>query len=405
MCVIEQWSLIHPDGRSELRERYHPCQHSRLPGHAHQPEIRTLQSQHIAFPSNRTVTEVVQPPLQYEVISPNVFPSRSGNGKREWKRNGLWLEFDWHIPFTSRKKKPKATATVIHPITPPPQRPDVSCVHPQPYAWPPHADMRPRVPLAPPPEVISITPKPEEPRRSTSQRYHRHRPEELAPPIVAMREHTRRPLARSPPPPRRRDSIFPTRVHTRRPSPRSPSPPRRRHSLIPIRLRPLPIFTRSPSPPRRNPSERRLRQIDEHLHQLEADLVVARREARRERIGNLQREIDNHRIRRETELETERTRNEQDESRAHFNRERRDRAVRDRQRPITVHQAHDNSLEDRGSRVLEQAVRDRHVRQAAPGTLATGPSRERRSIRRRDRNVAEEIVWDDDRARTGRRFI
>lgn len=406
MCIIEQWYLIHPDGHYELRERFHRCQHSGLPDHPHQPEIRTLHNQHLSVASNQTVAEVVQLSQQEEVITPNVDLASSGNGRRKSKMDGLRLEFDWHIPFTSRKKEPpKARGTVVHLITPPPRRPEVTYVQPQPYAWPPHSDMRPRVPLAPPPQVIPITPRPGEPRRLASQRNHQCRPEEPAPPIVATREHTRRPPAQSPSPPRHRRSIFPTRVHTRRLNTRSPSPPRRRHSLIPIRLRHLRIVTRSPSPARRNPSERRLRQIDEHLHQIEADLVIAQREARRERIGNLQREINDYRNRQENELDTEQRRNEQDESRARFDRGRRDRAGRDRQRPSTVHQPREDSLDDRGTRVLEQAVRDRHARQEGLGMVAAGQSRATGRIGRRDRNVGEEIVWDDDRARTGRRFI
>ena len=338
-------------------------------------------------------------------MAPNFDLGGSGSGRRKPNRDGLRFEFDWHIPFTSRKKEPKARVTVVRQITPPPHRPEVTYVQPQPYAWPPHSDMRPCVPLAPPPQVIPITPRLEVPRRSVSQRNHRRRPEEPAPPIVATREHTRRPPPRSPSPPRRRHSIFPTRVHTRRLNTRSPSPPRRRHSLIPIQLRHLRIITRSPSPPRRNPSERRLTQIDERLHQLEADLIIAQREARRGRIENLQREIDNYRNRRENELGTAQRRNEQDESRARFDRERRDRAGRDRQRPITVHQPRDESLDERGTRVLEQAVRDRHARQEGLGTVVAGQSRVRGSIRRQYRNVGEEIIWDDDRARIGRRFI
>ena len=404
MCIIEQWYIIHPDGHYELREHFHRCQHSGLPDHRHQPEIRTLQNQYLSLPLNQTVAEVVQLPQQYEDIAPNVDLSGSGNGRRKSKMDGLRFEFDWHIPFTSRKRRlPKVT--VIRPVTPPPLRPEVMYFQPQPHAWPPHSDMRPRVPVGPPPQVIPITPRPEEPRRSASQRNHRRRPEEPAPLTVATREHARRPPPRSPSPPHRQHSIFPTRVHTRRSSNRSPSPPGRRRSLIPVRLRHLRIVTRSPSPPRRNPSDRRLRQIDEHLHQLEADLVIAQREARRERIGNLQREIDNYRIRQEYESGTQERRNEQDESRADFDRERRDRAGLDRQRPVIVHQPRDGNFDDRGTRVLEQAVRDRHARQEGHGTVAAGQAGVRGSIEGRDRNIGEEIVWDDDRARTGRRFI
>ena len=146
------------------------------------------------------------------------------------------------------------------------------------------------------------------------------------------------------------------------------------------------------------------------MRQLETQLQEARRTARLERINRLLREIELERRRRIDEEENERRYQEQEESRRYFEREREDRLRRDRERPVEVHQNREDSIEDRGTRVIEQAVRTRHLRE--DGAAADGRLARRASLggvfgpfRRRNNRAGEEVIWDDDVRRIRRRWI
>ena len=168
---------------------------------------------------------------------------------------------------------------------------------------------------------------------------------------------------------------------------------------------------RAPSPLRRNHSPRRVRQVDDRIRRLESDLQEARRTVRLERINRLLREIELERTRRDEEIGRERRHQGQEESRRHFERGREVRMRHDRQRPVEVHQNREDSIEDRGARVLHEAVRNRHLREdgeAADGRLARRASMGGvfRPFRRRDNRArGEEVIWNDDFARIRRRWI
>ena len=410
MCIIEQWYLIHPNGVHELQERRHPC--SDL--HYHQPEVRTLQNEYAVISPTARARDSSSTSEVYEVIAPKhsqeVSESIKGKEPSKKVRDGFRLVFDWHIPFTSRnKKKKKPQSHVSCPVTPLVQPEPSPVTQSQPFVIPPYPAMRytssewqypaqypaqyPRQyppshpwqssrehpPPPPPPRVVSISPRLAEPHSVDPQARSLRTPA----PVVETREHTRRPVPLSSSR-RRGDSSNVPREHTRRP------------------------LQRAPSPPRQNHTESRLRQITEHLQQLERDLNNARTAARRERAANILREMEIQRLRRDREVENERMQLEPEESNVRYERGRRNRlSGRDGQPSVEIHQFHDDR-EDRGSRVLAQAVRDRHIRETGRSGTTTGLTRratvdERRG--QRNRRAGEEIIWDDDVRRVGQRFI
>ncbi|KAI4188713.1 MAG: hypothetical protein L6R41_001952 [Letrouitia leprolyta] len=105
MCIIERFHLIHPNGFREPRQRLRHCQFGTP-----------------ITPCNNTravnvVDEVLGParnapsPPHFQLIEPRTTDrQRSPEHKKKPKKfvDDLKLVFDFHIPFTSRPKKPKA---------------------------------------------------------------------------------------------------------------------------------------------------------------------------------------------------------------------------------------------------------------------------------------------------------
>ncbi|MCJ1237320.1 hypothetical protein MMC14_005305 [Varicellaria rhodocarpa] len=407
MCVLEQWYNIYPDNTYILQERFHPCHHHRTPGH--RTELRTLQNEWVPPPSP------VRPEI--EVIA----PSRDGDGshasitetRRPKKRGkeGLRLDFNWHIPFTSKKERRvievrrPASRPASRPITPPLRQPEPATMT-QPYARSPRQDMRPpQYVWTLPPEVFEISPREVNPREDTERHEPASPPPPPPPPLPPLQQsQTEAPLP----------AIYASRVHTRRAPPQAAPPrPQRSASATRVHSRHATAGTsaRAPSPLRRNHSPRRVRQVDDRIRRLESDLQEARRTVRLERINRLLREIELERTRRDEEIGRERRHQGQEESRRHFERGREVRMRHDRQRPVEVHQNREDSIEDRGARVLHEAVRNRHLREdgeAADGRLARRASMGGvfRPFRRRDNRArGEEVIWNDDFARIRRRWI
>ena len=109
-------------------------------------------------------------------------------------------------------------------------------------------------------------------------------------------------------------------------------------------------------------------------------------------------------MRQEAEEEAERRWREQEETRLQYERDEARRRELDRIRVVEVHQVRDESLEDRGARVIGEAIleeRDRQARQARRGygrPMGRGIENrpEGNSLRRRGTRAGEEIIYDDD---------
>ena len=211
---------------------------------------------------------------------------------------------------------------------------------------------------------------------------------------------------------------------------------------IPVRQH-LGRMPRAPSPPRRNHSPRRLRRIEEDIQRVERALRSARQQAqledaerRERRLVKIERDLQTLYDQQDAEIELQHQLRVVRDNEARFQAERRDRITRDRTRPITIHQtlhrpqtervtsAARNDFEERGTRVIDRAIRDRREERN---------SRDRRNERRDDRRVerressahqaqrdrnhggntrrrntisgADHRIWDDDRERRRRRWF
>lgn len=344
MCIIHRWYVVHPTGVREFRETYTACPRQSPYAPCPWTEIRNLNDKYLPHPLMPTQNTPVVVPIQ---------PAR----KKE-KRNDIKLEFEWRLPSFWRKKDRKYV-TVRRPLTPI-RQPTPMFVQPQRPPPPPPPQHLPHVqpvsPGPPPiaePQVIHISP-------GIPERAQHPVPNETPPPREAVREHERR----------------------------------RRH-------RP-----RSESPVRRNRPDRRIQEINTRLERLDSDLRNARRLARQQHIHDaLQAEIQELRAQRAREVEDDQLWRAQRAEEERHDRETRARHERDRIRIVDVHHggparpAGRNSLEERGERVLVDAVRDaRDGENRAvpnPGRMHRGDGYRRR--RRRTLGAGERIVYDDER--------
>ncbi|MCJ1296147.1 hypothetical protein MMC34_007712 [Xylographa carneopallida] len=351
------------------------------------------------WPPNHRYPEQHHAPPYLPHMGPQIQPARvfgpslgSFNvaGQRQKAKKESWrLEFDWHIPFTSKKKKDCTSLPPMYQALqdpPPMYRP---ALHPPPIASPQmlHAQTGPvswatqsAAPFSPlrphSPAVVIVEPRTPERGRSRNGSPSR---EEAGPQVH-----------------------FPTRVHERRRHGQGDhGGSRRRHSY---------------SPGRRNHSRGRLERINERLARLERELAEWRRRARTaerlqnemagsrrptritERTETLLAEIRDYRERQAAERDAERRWQEQEEAHLQYARDQRRRRRQGTARVVEVHQTRHDNLEDRGAQVLGQAMQEELDRQA--GRRARNRGLERRpegiGLRRRGTYAGEQIVYDDD---------
>ena len=334
MCVHEQWYNIYPDNTYVLQERPLSCSQRRTPGHM--IELRTLQNVYVSPP------EPVTAEIEIIASDKDEGGSIAGNKAKRFNRakDGIRLEYNWHIPFESRRKAPRKVVTVTSPATRPASRPITPPRQGEPseIIQSDYQSKPPRWSL--PPHMVKKIPQKEAPEVDATQLHkRRYPPRALLPPSPLAPSHSTNRQSRHPLPPEGLESVV---------NPGHPLPPERLEHIV------NPGSAAIPQP---GHSERRLRQNDERIKQLETQLRDARRTNRLERINRLLGEIKIERRRRVDEEENERRYQEQEESRRHYEREREIRLRRDRGRPVVVHPDH----EDRGTRVVEQAVRVRHL--------------------------------------------
>ncbi|MCJ1319941.1 hypothetical protein MMC15_005277 [Xylographa vitiligo] len=324
-----------------------------------------------------------------QAFAPSLEPFNVSSQQQEAKRERWRLEFDWHIPFTSRKKKYRASLPPLYQAVQNPPPMFHSALHSPPMASPHmlHPQARPvswatqsAMPYPPPrphsPAVVVVEPRTPERGRSRNGSPSREEP--------------------------RPQVHFPTRVHERRRyGPGDHGGSRRHHSH---------------SPGRRNHSRGRLERINERLARLENELDEWRRRARTaerlqnemaesrrrtrvtERTAAILVEIRDYQERQAAEEEAERRWQEREEAHLQYGRDQRRRHRQDAARVVEVHQTRHNNLEDRGARVLGQAIQeelDRHT-----GRRARDRGIERRpegiGLRRRGTYAGEQIVYSDD---------
>ena len=410
------------------------------------------------------------------------------------------------------KKEPKKDPPVIHVVDPPeqPTRPTVTYFRPQQFAAGPYQPYeqprrqsfdrrydytaypaepgRPAETFYPAPNhpTVEVSPSLSAERRSRSRERRRtvsfqpiDRMPPPPPPPIAVGT-LERPattivvpevLEDSPPPvfrehvPRPRRPVVLTRSPSRerRPRARSSTPAPR----VPVREHATRHIPRAPTPPRRNHSPRRLRRIEQDIRRVEDDLSSARRQARLEdarsreqRLARVERDLQRLYDQQDAEIELEQQLRVVRDNRAAFESGRRERIPRDRERPLSIHQPDHrtrterdatrdrNDLEERGTRVINQAItnrREERENRDRRGDRRDNRALERREVRRierrddlredrrngrredrressahraqRDRNRGgniqrrntisgnDHLIWDDDRERRRRRFF
>ncbi|MCJ1398330.1 hypothetical protein MMC11_001528 [Xylographa trunciseda] len=343
------------------------------------------------FPEQNLIPPHLLPigPQIVRPFAPSPGPVNNSGQPRKAKKEGWRLEFDWHVPFTSRKKKERASVPplyqalqnpppIYHPAQHLPPMASPHMVHPQarPVSWATQS----AAPYLPPrphsPAVVVVEPRTPERGRSRDASPSREEP--------------------------RLQVNFPTRIHERR------RHERRNHGGD--------HHHHSHSPGRRNHSRGRLERINERLARLEHDLAEWRRRARTaERLNNetaesrrrnhvterteaLLAEIREYQEQQAAEREAERRWQEREQAHLQYERDQQRRYRQDAARVVEVHQTRHSNLEDRGARVLSQAMQDELDRQAGRRARSRGLEHrpEVTGLRRRGTYAGEQIVYDDD---------
>ncbi|MCJ1379384.1 hypothetical protein MMC17_002485 [Xylographa soralifera] len=355
-------------------------------------EDQRLPANHLFPEQNRIPPHLLPMGLQIQPVrafAPPPGPLNISGQQQKAKKDSWRLEFDWHIPFTSKKKKDRAylpplyqalqnPGPIYHPALHSPPMASSHMLHPQarPTSWATQS-ARPYPPPRPhSPAVVVVEPRTPERGRSRNGSPSQ---EELRPQVH-----------------------FPTRVHERRRHGQGDHGGGRRHH--------------SHSPGRRNHSRGRLERINERLARLEHELAEWRRRARTaERLQNetaesrrrtrvaerthaILAEIHDYQEWQAAEREADRRWQEREQAHLQYERAQRQRHRQDTARVVEIHQTRRDNFEDRGARVLGQAMQDEIDRQA--GRRARNRGLERRpegvGLRRRGTYAGEQIVYDDD---------
>ncbi|MCJ1420287.1 hypothetical protein MMC32_006644 [Xylographa parallela] len=355
-------------------------------------EDQRLPPNHLFQGQNQTPPHMLPMLAQVQPVrgfGPSQGPSNISGQQQKVKKESWRLDFDWHIPFTSKKKKKRASLPPLYQVLQNPPPVYQPALHPPPMASPHmlHPQARPvswaaqsAAPYPPPrphsPAVVVVEPRSPERGRSRNGSPSR---EEVRPEVH-----------------------FPTRVHERRRHRQEDHGGGRRHH--------------SHSPRRRNHSRGRLERINERLARLEHELAECRRRARtaerlqnemaesrrrthaRERTDAILAEIRDFQEQQAAEREADRRWQEQEEVHLRYERAQRQRHRQDTARVVEVHQTRHENIEDRGARVLGQAMQAEVERQAGRRARNRGLDRrpEEAGLRRRGTYAGEQIVYDDD---------
>lgn len=161
MCVIENYFIVYPDGRREPHERLHWCQHGTQGTPCNQTEIvHLLQDEYALLP------EAPPPPQpRYQVIEPRAArrpPEAETVKYRRQTSDGLKAVWEINIPFLSWNKKSKPVERELVVVkrgrkSRAKQSPPI--IHPPP---PPMVPLPPPPPPPPPPFHLGGLPRVEE---------------------------------------------------------------------------------------------------------------------------------------------------------------------------------------------------------------------------------------------------
>ncbi|KAG6999405.1 hypothetical protein G7Y79_00035g070770 [Physcia stellaris] len=454
MCVIERFNLVHPNGAPERKERLQYCPFGSPTAPCNNARIDYLPDAFVPWPQP-TLGE----PHQVEENNPRAAPRPSRQEEtRRFKKfsNDLKLVFDFHIPFTSRKTKKKnrpgservfvrRRESQNFQDTQPPMRPqplaqptgygrpiqgEPAIVHvpdgPQRHAL---HNAEPRIiqPMRRHPLDVQIhnggdssSPSPPTPFRE-HRRHHSRTPSE-----VQRYEELKRQIRER----ERRDHIERRRREQAERDARDADEARRQAERETERLRRQNIELmreerrRLHREERQNALEQERRREEQHRiqYQEQRRLESTRQERRRQEMeeyereqARLQQELEDRQIMQEAavreRLHNDRIRRDQNE---------RDRLDRQRRAGIPLRPRHETELhhrphvsfEDRGTQVIDDAIRAENRRRyegRAPAPPTRGWSRRRDvggGLQRRDTiAVTQRQVYEDDRRRGGRRFI
>ena len=131
------------------------------------------------------------------------------------------------------------------------------------------------------------------------------------------------------------------------------------------------------------------------MRRLERELAEATRCAQHEHLRRLHAEIAEERTRLDLEREEYRSWQAQEESRRVFEEARRQRHQHDMARNVALHQVHGESLEDRGTRFINSAIREERASRR-PMSRGTTRRPEASHLRRRRIHIGEDIGYVDE---------
>ena len=434
MCIVEQWCDIYPNGTRIPRQHITHCRRGTPRTPCQWTQTRELPD--VLIPSDGPEARLTAVGAMDGATVMAVTPRQPSKTRKETSSQkdtaSTKLIFKLHIPFTNKKEK--SSITLINPVVSKKKVhgegrfPALSLLPPPPPPLPlPHAGAYGRASSKPFRQHMANGPINVPRNGGTPATFDENRPAIInIEPQVSERGRQQNRNHRS----SSRQRPLAVREHSRRPA--------RRYS-----------------PERRNHSPGRLARINARLAELEEELQRARRAAQRETLARVEAEIRLETERRTREQEAEVTWVALQQSTERFERERRVRLERDRRRPpLEVHQTPGESLEDRGARVLNEAVRRERDRleetRAERETAEEGgfdrvnaerrrtqqerDSRERAGQQRPQRNGfenqqdreerpvgrvrrgghargtgrgalgEERVIWDDERRRGGRRW-
>lgn len=411
MCLIQHFDIIHPNGFREHRTALYHCRHGTPVNPCNGAIEEVTEDRFLPLP---------EAPLAPQPLFREIGPRREETRRPRKFKDGLKLVFDFHIPFTSKKtdgrertKRPKSgyierRRSTGHQIPPQPlthrSPPRISPL----YRPPPGQPAIVQVPIQQPPDRGTYR------RRPRTQII---RPRRGHPLNVEVHQQT---SSSSPSP------DMPVREHI----------PQNRRMETELRqyedMKRL-IHERE----RREYAERVAQEAEKARVRAEAAAELARCEAAADRLRiqyEARRRIESaDRMRRRQEQENwereqARLRQEQedrerlpaaailaDRRRARAEHERLERLrrlniPRGPRHPTTVNQRPHVSFEERGDRVINDAIQAENRRrswQRAPSPDRGWPRRrDVGNVRRRDTvAVGQRRVYDDDRRRGGRRFV
>jgi len=411
MCVIERFNIIHPNGFREPKTFLNYCRHGTPVNPCSHAVEEVTEDRFLPLP---------EAPFAPEPLFREVEPRRKESRKPRKFKDGLKLVFDFHIPFTSRrtneKEKTKRPQSALirrrrsteHQGFPQP-------VYPQPPTWlsPPFRPLRGepgvmQVPLQPPPEMEPYRTRPRTQTLRPRQRHplnvevHQQISSSSPSPETPVREHVRQ-NRRTETQLREYENL--KRLIREREKREHAERAAREADNAKVRAEIAAELVR------REAAEGRLRIRHQERRRIESAERTRRRQEQedweREQARLRQDQEDQERLQAAAILEGRRRAREENER---LQRLRRLNIPRDPRHPNTVNQRPHVTFEERGDRVINDAIRAANRRrswQRAPSPDRGWPRRrDVGGVRRRDTvAVGQRQVYNDDRRRGGRRFV